>query len=238
MCSAAKTSVEHVPPRCLFPKAKDVPPGTNTRFQMITVPACDTHNGAKSHDDEYLMYALVIGILNNATADLQVQTKIQRAIAKNPTLARVLTAHQVPVKLEEIQTGTWRDGVALRVDAARVRKSLEQVGRALYFHLFGEKWLDDIQVHPLFLIELEGEDAPAFNANLETLRESIEELMKSEPVEGSNPDVFTYQVKRVDWPEIPCVMQLTFFEGSKVVMLFRKPSAQSAAQVPAAGQAI
>ena len=56
MCSAPKTSVEHVPPKGLFPKSKDLPAGMNLRKQLITVPACDLHNTEKSHDDEYLMY--------------------------------------------------------------------------------------------------------------------------------------------------------------------------------------
>ena len=57
MCTSAATSVEHVPPRCLFPEQKDLPIGVDLRKQLITVPSCDIHNSRKSKDDEYLFYA-------------------------------------------------------------------------------------------------------------------------------------------------------------------------------------
>lgn len=60
MCEATATSVEHVPPRCLFPEQKDLPSGVNLRKQLITVPSCEAHNTSKSKDDEYLLYALLM----------------------------------------------------------------------------------------------------------------------------------------------------------------------------------
>ena len=59
MCDASATGREHVPPRCLFPEAKDIP-GKDFRKKLITVPSCDAHNFAKSKDDEYLMTILPV----------------------------------------------------------------------------------------------------------------------------------------------------------------------------------
>jgi hypothetical protein len=42
-CGAPATSVDHVPPKNLFP---------TDRTDMITVPACDEHNGKRSDLDE------------------------------------------------------------------------------------------------------------------------------------------------------------------------------------------
>ena len=39
MCAAPKASVEHVPPKGLFPEIKDLPAGVNLRKELITVPA-------------------------------------------------------------------------------------------------------------------------------------------------------------------------------------------------------
>lgn len=220
MCDALKTSVEHVPPRCLFPKAKDSLRGMNLRKELITVPACDQHNMDKSHDDEYLMYALVLGILNNATASQQVHTKIQRAIRDRPAVARLLSQHPVSVRLEEIDTGSQHDAVALRVDNQRVHRALEHIGRALYFHHFKQKWLGDVQAIPLFLIALEGDDPKRFNDTLDRMRVGVEALVADTAVHGANPDVFTYQVQRVG-QTIECVMLLRFYEGSKTVLIFR-----------------
>jgi hypothetical protein len=220
MCSSPKSSVEHVPARGLFPKAKDLPEGVDLRKQLITVPACDVHNSEKSKDDEYLMYALVMGIQNNATAALQVKTKITRALSANPGVARLLIQYQKPVKVEENATGEVHDTLALRVDAHRVHQALDHIGRALHFHHFGAKWPGPIQAIPLFLLALEGEAPETFNSHLDTMGQAVEELLSTLPAYGANQDVFSYKVA-TPGPQIPVVMLLTFYEGSKVVLLFK-----------------
>jgi hypothetical protein len=221
MCSAPKTSVEHVPPRGLFPKSKDLPAGMDLRKQLITVPACDLHNTEKSLDDEYLMYALVFGIQNNATASGQVKTKITRALTANPGVARLITQHQQAVRVEDTKTGKVEDTLALRVDARRVHQALDHIGRALHFHHFDAKWTGDIQVIPLFLLALDGEAPRAFNANLESMGKAVEELLSDQPAHGSNPEVFTYKAV-TPGPQIPVAMLLSFYEGSKTVLLFKQ----------------
>ena len=59
-CGRDATSREHVPPKCLFPEDKDIKSIYKGTFRrsLITVPSCDEHNLAKSHDDEYLMVCL------------------------------------------------------------------------------------------------------------------------------------------------------------------------------------
>lgn len=220
MCSAPKTSVEHVPPRGLFPKAKDLPPGTDLRKQLITVPACDVHNTEKSRDDEYLMYALVLGIQNNATALGQVKTKITRALTTNPGVARLITQHQQQVRVEDTTIGKIDETLALRVDATRVRQALDHIGRALHFHHFNSKWTGSIQVIHLFLLDLDGDAPQTFNTNLESMGRAVEELLSGEPAHGANPEVFTYKAVQPG-PDIAAVMLLTFYEGSKVVLLFK-----------------
>ena len=105
MCNAARTSDEHVPPKGIFPKKRDLPPGVDLRKQLITVPSCDVHNSEKSLDDEYLMYALVFGIQNNSTASEQVKGKITRAMCANPGVARLIAQNQKPVRVEDMSTG-------------------------------------------------------------------------------------------------------------------------------------
>lgn len=50
MCDLSATSVEHVPPKCMFPEFKDAK--VDLRRKLITVPSCDDHNAKKSRDDE------------------------------------------------------------------------------------------------------------------------------------------------------------------------------------------
>jgi hypothetical protein len=59
-CGALATSKEHVPPRCLFPKAGDVVDGADYRKNLVTVASCDVHNMHKSKEDEYLRFILAL----------------------------------------------------------------------------------------------------------------------------------------------------------------------------------
>lgn len=51
-CGGEVAGVEHIPPRCFFPKGK--------RNELITVPSCDMHNQEKSKEDEYVR-AILLG---------------------------------------------------------------------------------------------------------------------------------------------------------------------------------
>lgn len=219
MCSSPKASVEHVPPKGLFPKPEDSP-GVDLRKQLITVPSCDVHNSAKSQDDEYLMYALVSGIQNNPTAGAQVKTKIVRALSKNPGVARLIAEHHMPVKVEDTATGARHDSIALKIDALKINQAFDHIGRALHFHHFQSKWTGSIQSIPLFLLELEGESAQEHNASLVSLGTNMEKLLGNETSHGANPEVFTYKVIKAE-SHLQVAMLLTFYEGSKVVLLFR-----------------
>ena len=64
MCECLATSQEHAPPRCIFPEQKDTG-GIDYRKSLIKVPSCETHNTAKSTEDEYLMYVLPTSIAAN-----------------------------------------------------------------------------------------------------------------------------------------------------------------------------
>ena len=58
MCDALATTKEHIPPKALFPKQKDVLSEISLRKDLITVPSCEKHNNSKSRDDEYLVFCL------------------------------------------------------------------------------------------------------------------------------------------------------------------------------------
>ncbi len=81
MCNKPSTSKEHVPPKCIFPEAKDLG-SEKFRENLIKVPSCDLHNMKKSKDDEYLMIVLAIIIGNNLYSLIQASTKVKRAIER------------------------------------------------------------------------------------------------------------------------------------------------------------
>lgn len=131
MCSLPATSLEHAPPKCLFPTARDTENGINLRKNLITVPSCDEHNSAKSKDDEYLLYSLSLSITSNNTGLNLFLTKVQRAAQRKPALAIELFSTSVPVSLQNTQTKEIAEAHAITVNGARIDKVLAQCARAL-----------------------------------------------------------------------------------------------------------
>ncbi|SIO49328.1 hypothetical protein SAMN05444172_2409 [Burkholderia sp. GAS332] len=83
MCEAEGTTTEHVPPRALFPEAKDVQ-GRNYRIDLVTASSCRLHNTAKSDDDQFLTVSLVGIIGNNSIGYHHRMKKVDHAIRRSP----------------------------------------------------------------------------------------------------------------------------------------------------------
>ena len=60
-CNEIATPKEHTPPKCFFPKKKDLPSGSpDYRKNLITVPSCEKHNTGRSKDDEYTAVSIIM----------------------------------------------------------------------------------------------------------------------------------------------------------------------------------
>lgn len=223
MCQREKTSVEHVPPRCLFPQQKDLDDGDDLRKQLITVPSCDIHNTAKSKDDEYLLYSLLLSIPNNETSENYFFKKGLRAIQHNPSLIENMVKDNLPVTAIDNKTGEVHKTIAVKIDENRLHQSLISIGYALYFHHFSKPWSGEIQAYPHFLIHLTEDDARELNEPNENMQKAIEEMLdlaKSQ-FHGENPKVFCYQYIQGS-EDTPLIMYLRFYEGSRATLMFKK----------------
>ncbi|MEY8199782.1 MAG: hypothetical protein RPS47_11130, partial [Colwellia sp.] len=193
MCCQLKTSVEHVPPRCLFPQKKDLPEGVDLRKQLITVPSCDEHNTAKSKDDEYLLYTLLLSIPNNKTAENYFFNKAVRAMKHAPSIFQGFTKTQVPVTAIDEQSGEVHNTIAVQIDEERLHSSLASIGQALYFHHYKSPWEGSIKAYPHFLMHLKEDNARELNEPNEKMQQVTEQLMVEAELHGENPEVFSYQ---------------------------------------------
>lgn len=217
MCEALATSVEHVPPKCLFPVAKDLASedkSLNFRKQLITVPSCDEHNGDKSTDDEYLFCLLAISILSGSNGQQQAKTKIQRILDSKPKLKDALLANSKIVHVQDNQTKETFQTLALNIERDRIESSLELCARALYFNEFKEKFVGEILVIPLFLSDLD----PKFNESVESLYNNTKVLFSGITPKGDNPTIFTYKFNNVD----KVCLKMTFYEGANAVAIFNE----------------
>lgn len=220
MCDEPTTSKEHVPPRCFFPAAKDLPPGVSLRQNLITVPSCDAHNGAKSKDDLYLLYAVIFSLPANEVAKNHFAAAVMRRIKEKPALVNELMKNATRVVALDTQTGTAQATAAIDIDGARLDGALAHLARGLHFHHFGSKWTGPIMVHTEFLLgSVDPTNARAINAPRERIVKQLDGAFGDEAFHGSNPDVFRYQVKAA-MTGIPTMMRLHFYGDVKVSLIF------------------
>jgi hypothetical protein len=88
-CSEPKTSMEHIPPKSFFPK--------DQRDQLLTVPSCDLHNGAKSRDDLYVLAHICLNSSpKNRSREIFIKTIVPQLDYNQDALRKMLTASSVP----------------------------------------------------------------------------------------------------------------------------------------------
>jgi len=220
MCSKPATTREHAPPKCLFPEGKDFNDGKDYRKNLITVPSCDDHNTVKSMDDQYALLMLVICIENNPTAFKLFSTKLVNTLKRKPGLLKLYNnGGQPPVSVD------GQKGYPIQIDVSRIKKSWEQIARALYFHHFNEKWLSKIDiVSPALIFLPENSDdflkaQEKILANEEIFQvtsEASKALEASDEMKkryGENKEVFYYQVARQNESVL---LKMVFYEGCEV----------------------
>lgn len=194
MCELQACSREHVPPRNLFPESRDVG-GENYRANLITVPSCELHNSAKSHDDEFLMVSLAGIIGNNSIGYRHKLGKVDRAIRRssNRFLDEVLLKKKEIHKIE-VAENKFIDVIWGTPDVERLIKCFDHIARGLHFHHFNLPFHGRVHVHLGFLKFDEGNPQ---NWNQFVKRKTEMEL-EGKPSYGANPDVFFYQVTDKD----------------------------------------
>ena len=220
MCDKPATSVEHVPPKCLFPAEKDLPEGVSLRKDLLTVPACDVHNAAKSKDDEFLLYVLSMNTANNSVAFNHFSTKVLRAYQRRPALMRsIVSEHQEVVAVD--QAGTAINALMVKADMTRINKCLNQMANALYFSEFKAKFsgecrfLNDFTISPDSNLRVSVITESVERSALEHVKAYFEELNHK----GSNPSVFRYRFEEADEHGL-IALSMQFYGGSNVFIAF------------------
>lgn len=218
-CDRVATTVEHVPPLCIFPERKDLPTGMDLRRNLITVPSCRTHNLKKSGDDEYLMYALVTNLPAGKIAFHHFSTKVLRAISRRPRLAQRILSQITPITVHDTQTQETFQTVAVQAEGERLEHVLRQVAFGIYRHHFAETWSGPIRVVPEFLRFVHERQSREWNISLQEASGYADQLFSTGQTYGENPSVFCYQVVQ---PAMPyhSVIRMHFYGGCKVLALF------------------
>lgn len=215
MCAKDATSREHAPPRCLFPEVKDTSNGANYRKNLITVPSCDLHNSEKSHDDEYLLFALAGSYTSSNIGLTQFLTKVRRAFERSPRKAANFVRRSTPVQLKHPGQLEWENGAQLIIEAGRIDGVLSNCARALYHHHSKAKFQGPVEVLTNFTMYLDQSIQAAVSSEFDI----VARAMINEPLLGKNPEVFTYKFKET---ESMVIFYFCFYESSTTIVRFKK----------------
>ena len=204
MCDAKAVGKEHVPPRCLFPKQKDLALGEDLRKELLTVPSCNLHNSEKSGDDEYFLNVLtgIVGI--NEVGRQHYKKQIRRRNSKNPSIIRRFANRSIEINGQ----------LAFEVEIERLDVFIEHLACALYMAHFKSRWHGDVEWLPEFLVQIQSNDKE--QEKIKVVKGIDSEFSKIE-IHGTNKRVFMYQVVESD--EL-IKMRLYFYDNCKILLIF------------------
>jgi hypothetical protein len=202
MCEQVAVSDEHVPPKCIFPKTKDLPDGISYRQDLLKVPSCDVHNSEKSKEDQYFLNVIVGSDLINEVGREHYRNQIRRQNKRNPSILKRFAGQSIEIDSR----------LAFRVEIDRLDGFVEHLARGLYFAHFGKTWHGELRWFPEFLSRVTDADSEARLA----LIEANDQEFKDVPLFGAHLKVFAYQVLGTD---AQCKMRLHFYECCKVLLL-------------------
>lgn len=192
-CGKNATSREHVPPKSLFPENKDVKliTGKSYREGLITVPSCEEHNLAKSNDDEYLMICLGSKVGNNGIAYIHTNTKIRRALKRNPNIIEVVEENLLQIVDKEFPV-LW-----VNIDTKRLYHSFEAIARAIFYYEFKTIYEGSCNIVSSIFLFQDNEELSKFQMKSDKALSQERKKWRSK-TKGRNPEIFTYQISDMD----------------------------------------
>lgn len=203
-CSAQKTSMEHVPPRCFFPDDRDEKGMSLYRKDLIKVPSCAVHNSEKSDDDVYALWHTAAQHGINYCGQMMLK-ELKRLAQKDQEQrgGKLL-------KLIESQVMAWdAEGRPLvKLDGERMMNHLRLMARGIYFAHTFEKLLVPLRVANISNI-CEPSRVDVFKKREQFF---ASELGNSE-IFGANPEVFNYSI--CNRPGGVILIQLVFYGTAK-----------------------
>lgn len=212
MCEKDSTTVEHVPPKCLFPELKDS--GRQLRSNLITVPSCDEHNGQKSKEDEFLMVSLAGIIGNNSIGYEHYHGKIQRALKR--TAFKLL--EEVFLKKKLVKLGDENSYLEIlwgTPDHNRLINCFRHIAYGIHFHHYGHKFVGEVKPYLAFVYPNE-KNPKTFKS---FLKEKVRLELDGKPTHGENQEVFYYQFTDTDQFGL-FLCRLKFYQNIDVYISF------------------
>lgn len=194
MCDAESTSVEHTPPKSFFPSDK--------RINLITVPACKTHNEKTSNDDEYARNIITMSIENNQTSIDHFFDKSLRSFKRNKPLASEIINTLKDVSFYKLNAKSFQ------LDRPRFDRVIRKIAYALFYKEYGYTWkrLLAAMTNQLKMADMKNDH---LGDHFESLSDDLNELQ----LKGENPSVFQYAFIDFGTDKNDKALFILFYEG-------------------------
>ena len=179
------------------------------------MPSCDTHNSEKSHDDEYLMFALAGSYTSSSVGLNQFITKVRRAFERRPSKAANFVRRSAPVQLRRSEQEDWEKGAQILIDGERIDAVLSNCARALYHHHTKSKFQGPVEVITNFTMYMD----PKVQASVSQGFDVAAKSLADESLLGHNPEVFTYKFIETDTMSL---FYFCFYGSSSAIVRFKK----------------
>ena len=215
MCDRAATSKEHIPPKCFFPEKGEIPVAKEYRKNLITVPSCDLHNLDKSDDDQYLLAVIASHFENQEVSQKHFSAKVVRSLIRRPSMFSFYQDN-FPISVDGLPS------IAYAIDRGRFDNSQIKIIRGLYFHEYGDRLDQGIEIHTTDLIAVSGPDMKQINQRMQIIDHMVTNALSGQPIKGENPEIFSYQLIRMVQSSQVCIRSV--FYGGFVVNAYSSPS--------------
>ena len=177
ICSAPRTSDEHVPPRCFFPEGM--------RNNLFTVPSCEDHNTSKSKDDEYVRNLICSSFGSNLHGVSLATSKVVRSFQRSNGL--IHTTFEDTTLLKLLDGG---ETIALTVNLDRFDRVMNSIAYGLYYLEFGTTFKGTWEIVPYSLTTKQGLSGSSTD-DFELVRSKLNAVRyEMRPV--ANPEIFRY----------------------------------------------
>ncbi len=126
-CSEPGITRDHIPPKGMFPSPRP--------DNLITVPACEKHNSAANHDDEFMQrYAFFTGA-EKCPESIKVAQCVMRAI-EYPEGKNLRAEFYSTLRKNELGQ------IAIRMDSERADRCMNKMIRGMLYHVTKRKLPD------------------------------------------------------------------------------------------------
>lgn len=202
LCNDEKTSIEHSPAKCFFPK--------NKRLNLITVPSCAKHNLDTSLDDEYVRNLVAMTKGNNQTGLHLFKDKGNKSLKNSHKKLTEFTSNLN--HLNFIKGNDKTKNLTFLVDIARFDKIIKKIAYGLHYYKFSNTWQHRLLITSQNFITVNHEIHPI--AEIINSQTKLKQLMV---YEGSNPDVFKFSFYDYKFKTMPHkILAMQFYEWFEV----------------------